>query len=104
MTFRSHLEYINHITCSDCKHYWTHSTMDPNFQISSGEWFCPNCESRGMVESEDYRISIDSSETSANWFPESLRSVAAAPRLKEVDLCLCEDSPEGKVCECDAYC
>ena len=97
MTFRSHLEYINHITCSDCNHYWTHSTMDPNFQISSGEWFCPNCKSRGIVESEDYRISIDSSETSTNWFPESPR---VPTRLKEVDLCLCEDTPEGKVCDC----
>ena len=100
MAFRSHLEYINHITCQDCNYYWTYATMDPKFQISRGEWFCPNCGSRGAVYPEDYRISIDNSETSTNWFP-SLPMVkkSVAPQL-ELDLCLCEDSPKGKVCDC----
>ena len=102
MAFRSHLEYINHITCQDCNHYWTYATMDPKFQIDRGEWFCPNCGSKGAVHPEDYRISIDNSETSTNWFP-SLpmvkKSVAPPPQL-EINLCLCEDSPQGKICDC----
>ena len=100
MVFRSHLEYINHITCNSCNHYWTYSSMDPKFQISRGEYYCPSCGVQGAVQEEDYRISIDNSETSTNWFPDlslSLRSVAAP------NLCLCEDSPQGKICDCEKY-
>ena len=97
MAFRSHLEYINHITCNRCNHYWTYSSMDPKFQIDRGEYYCPSCGVQGAVQEEDYRISIDNSETSTNWFPDlslSLRSAAGT------NLCLCEDSPQGKVCDC----
>ena len=112
MAFKSHLEYIHHITCDKCKHYWTHATMDPKFDISRGEWFCPLCGTKGVVHLEDHRVSIHdenffsgsaNTETSTDWFPESPRSVAPPAALKEVDLCLCEDSPEGKVCDCDTY-
>ena len=117
--FKSHLEFINHITCSSCKHYWTFATMEPKFEISRGEWFCPNCGQKGAVHQEDHRISLekenffsggsppagqlqDESETTTDWFPDlplSLRSVAVQPNL----LCLCEDAPEGKKCDCDEY-
>ena len=98
MAFRSHLEYINHITCNRCNHYWTYSSMDPKFQISRGEYYCPSCGVQGAVQEEDYRTSIDNSETSTNWFP-SLPKVkkSVAPQL---DLCLCADSPKGKICDC----
>ena len=124
--FKSHLEFINHITCSSCKHYWTFATMEPKFEISRGEWFCPNCGQRGAVHQEDHRISlaakenffsctegsrarqldesettIAEEETSTDWFPDlplSLRSVAVQPNL-----CLCEDAPEGKKCDCDEF-
>ena len=113
--FKSHLEFINHITCSSCKHYWTFATMEPKFEISRGEWFCPNCGQKGAVHQEDHRMSLekenffsgspagqlDESETTTDWFPDlplSLRSVAVQPNL-----CLCEDAPEGKKCDCDEY-
>ena len=75
--------------------------MDPKFQISRGEYYCPSCGVQGAVQEEDYRTSIDASETSTNWFP-SLPKVkkSVAPQLS---LCLCEDSPKGKICDCDKY-
>jgi Zn finger protein HypA/HybF involved in hydrogenase expression len=43
MTFVGHLEYIFHITCSECKFYWTYATMEKSYNIEKREYYCPNC-------------------------------------------------------------
>lgn len=104
MAFKSHLEYIHHITCEKCKHYWTHATMDSKFDISRGEWFCPLCGTKGVVHLEDHRVSIHNenffsgsahTETSTDWFPNLDSDIP--------NLCLCEDSPIGAECTCTEF-
>ena len=114
MTFRAHLEYIHHITCDKCKHYWTYATMDPKFDISRGEWFCPLCGTKGAVHLEDHRVSIQDenyfsgsahTETSTDWFP-NLKLVKKSVAEKQPtlpNLCLCEDSPKDAVCTCSEF-
>ena len=103
--FKSHLEYIHHITCTTCNHYWTYATTNHKFRIDRGEWFCPACGRKGNVHEEDHRISLeeenffsklktDTSETSSDWFPDlslSLKSVSDSG-------CACG---ENKTCQCD---
>ena len=104
--FNSHLEFINHITCSSCKHYWTYATMNPKFQIGRGEWFCPACGRKGTVQEEDHRITIekenffselktDTSETSSDWFPD-LNLVSKSVSNQG---CACG---KNKTCQCPA--
>lgn len=104
--FKSHLEFINHITCSSCKHYWTYATMNPKFQIERGEWFCPACGRKGTVQEEDHRITIekenffselktDTSETSSDWFPD-LNLVSRS--VSNQGGCACG---KNKTCQCD---
>ena len=37
MSFTAHLEYLFHITCSECKYYWTYAAMQKNFNIENVE-------------------------------------------------------------------
>ena len=107
--FKSHLEYIHHITCATCNHYWTYATTNHKFRIDRGEWFCPACGRKGNVHEEDHRISLEeenffsgvnrtlsnsSTETTTDWFPDlslSLKSVSDSG-------CACG---ENKTCQCD---
>jgi uncharacterized Zn finger protein (UPF0148 family) len=125
--FKSHLEFINHITCSSCNHYWTYATMNPKFRINRGEWFCPLCGRQGNVQEEDHRSHIEevsffsqsnsnsktvndiaSSETTTDWFPDpnptdwfpdlSLSLKSVSPSDDQTSRCACG---ENKTCQCD---
>ena len=52
VNFKAHLEYIYHITCDVCKNYFTYATMEENFPIDKGIWYCPKCGQKGNVEIE----------------------------------------------------
>ena len=53
MVFSAHLEYIFHITCDECKYYWSHAVMQKDFDISKREYFCPNCGCKKMIKLQD---------------------------------------------------
>ena len=53
MTFNAHLEYLFHITCGECKFYWTYASMDKAFDITKKQYFCPNCGSKNVVKLEE---------------------------------------------------
>ena len=52
MSFTAHLEYIFHITCSNCKFYFTYAVMQKKFKIDRGNWYCPKCGQKGTVKIE----------------------------------------------------
>lgn len=57
MSFTAHVEYLFHITCSECKFYWTYASMQKNFDIEKNEFFCPNCGAKGKIAlSEDLNL------------------------------------------------
>ena len=53
MSFTAHLEYLFHITCSECKFYWTYAAMQKNFNIEKKDYHCPNCGLKGKIKLED---------------------------------------------------
>ena len=53
MNFSCHLEYIFHLTCENCKFYWTYATMEKKIKIDKFEFFCPNCGEKGTINYED---------------------------------------------------
>ncbi len=56
LMFKAHLEYIYHITCSQCKAYFTYATMNDKECIDRGHWFCPRCGVKGSVKVEEEDI------------------------------------------------
>ena len=52
MSFTAHLEYLFHITCSECKYYWTYAAMQKNFNIEKRQYHCPNCGHKGKIKLE----------------------------------------------------
>jgi hypothetical protein len=50
MTFMAHLEYLFHLTCEECKFYWTYASMEKSFDITKNQFNCPNCGCKGKVE------------------------------------------------------
>ena len=52
MSFSAHLEYLFHITCSDCKFYWTYASMEKNFYIEKKTFYCPNCGQKNRINME----------------------------------------------------
>lgn len=48
MNFSYQIEYIYHLTCKNCKFYWTYATMEQNFKIEKLNFFCPNCGVKGI--------------------------------------------------------
>ena len=52
MSFSAHLEYLFHITCSDCKFYWTYASMEKNFHIEKKVFYCPNCGQKNRINIE----------------------------------------------------
>ncbi len=53
MVFIGHLEYIFHITCDNCKFYWTYATMSKSFDIEKRSYYCPNCGSKNKIQLQD---------------------------------------------------
>ncbi len=53
MKFTAHLEYIFHITCDQCKFYWTQAVMQKGFDISKKPHFCPNCGRKNFIELQE---------------------------------------------------
>ena len=53
MSFKAHLEYIYHITCNQCKGYFTYAVMHKKFKIDRGKYWCPRCGQSGKVNLED---------------------------------------------------
>ena len=53
MSFTAHLEYLFHITCSECKFYWTYASMEKKFDIERRNFHCPNCGQENRVKLED---------------------------------------------------
>lgn len=53
MSFSAHLEYLFHITCSECKFYWTYAAMQKNFNIEKRTYHCPNCGHKGKIKLQD---------------------------------------------------
>ncbi len=49
MGFVAHLEYIFHITCSNCNYYWTYASMEKSFTIEKKSYYCPNCGEKGKI-------------------------------------------------------
>jgi Zn finger protein HypA/HybF involved in hydrogenase expression len=41
--FTHHKEIIWHITCDQCKFYWTYATMEEQFKITVLQLVCPQC-------------------------------------------------------------
>ena len=52
MSFTAHLEYLFHITCSECKFYWTYASMTKNFDIERRDFHCPNCGQKSRIKLE----------------------------------------------------
>ena len=52
MSFTAHLEYLFHITCSECKFYWTYASMIKNFDIERRDFHCPNCGQKNRIKLE----------------------------------------------------
>ena len=50
MTFTAHLEYLFHLTCDECKFYWTYASMEKSFDITKNQFNCPNCGCKSKVE------------------------------------------------------
>ncbi|MEO1798341.1 MAG: hypothetical protein AAFR53_15225 [Pseudomonadota bacterium] len=53
MGFTAHLEYLFHITCSECGFYWTYAAMEKGFDISKRSYTCPNCGHKGRIALQD---------------------------------------------------
>ncbi len=53
MTFSAHLEYLFHITCGECKFYWTYASMNKTFDITKKQYICQNCGSKNDVKLEE---------------------------------------------------
>ena len=53
MSFTAHLEYIFHITCSNCKFYFTYAVMQKKFKIDRANWYCPKCGQKGQIKLQD---------------------------------------------------
>ena len=53
MSFSAHLEYLFHITCSECQFYWTYASMEKRFDIEKKDFYCPNCGRKNPVKLED---------------------------------------------------
>ncbi len=53
MSFSAHLEYLFHITCSECQFYWTYASMEKRFDIEKKDFHCPNCGHKNPVKLED---------------------------------------------------
>lgn len=52
MSFKAHLEYIFHITCDQCKCYFSYAVMEKKFQIERGQMYCPRCGVKGSTKLE----------------------------------------------------
>ena len=52
MSFSAHLEYLFHITCSECKFYWTYASMEKSFDIEKRNFYCPNCGQKNRINIE----------------------------------------------------
>jgi len=52
MLSSAHLEYIYHITCQNCKFYWTYAVMDKKFNIEKNDYHCPNCGIKTKIKLE----------------------------------------------------
>ena len=53
MSFSAHLEYLFHITCSECQFYWTYASMEKRVDIEKKDLHCPNCGRKNPVKLED---------------------------------------------------
>ena len=53
MSFSAHLEYLFHITYSECQFYWTYASMEKRFDIEKKDFHCPNCGRKNPVKLED---------------------------------------------------
>ena len=53
MAFVAHLEYIFHITCENCKFYWTYASMTKSYDIEKSVYHCPNCGEKNKVVLHD---------------------------------------------------
>ncbi|MBC6442493.1 MAG: hypothetical protein GDA53_05085 [Rhodobacteraceae bacterium] len=53
MSFTAHAEYLFHITCENCKFYWTYASMQKAFDIRKGDYICPNCGVKGRIDLAD---------------------------------------------------
>ena len=53
VNFTAHVEYLFHITCKECKFYWTYASMQKNFDIEKRSYTCPNCGEKGKIELAD---------------------------------------------------
>lgn len=49
VSFTAHLEYLFHITCTECSFYWTYASMSKDFSIESRTYSCPSCGSKGKI-------------------------------------------------------
>jgi len=47
--FIAQKEILWHLTCTQCKFYWTYPTMEQKFQIDRGTWCCPKCKAEGRA-------------------------------------------------------
>lgn len=41
--FHALKEIIWHITCPQCKFYFTYPTMENKYDPENGKWICPKC-------------------------------------------------------------
>ena len=53
MAFVAHLEYLFHITCSNCKFYWTYASMSKSLNVDKRSYHCPNCGQKDKVILQD---------------------------------------------------
>ncbi|MEM7438594.1 MAG: hypothetical protein AAF393_03275 [Pseudomonadota bacterium] len=53
MSFTAHVEYLFHITCENCKFYWTYASMQKDFDMGKRAYTCPNCGEKGNVKVAD---------------------------------------------------
>jgi len=50
--FRAQKEILWHLTCTECKFYFTYPTMEEKYQIDRGTWTCPKCKKEGRAFEE----------------------------------------------------
>lgn len=43
-------ELLYHLTCGDCKNWWSYATFETNYELANKAMSCPHCGSRAKIQ------------------------------------------------------